>query len=203
MKVGGIILCGGQSKRMGRAKTDLPFGAETLLCRITRILTDVLDPVVVVAAPDQLISKLSPAARVVRDETGGRGPLQGFAAGLAALSSGCGAAFVSSCDVPFLLPAFVRRMIDLLGDADAAVPEIDGRRHALAGVYRTRVAGAVQQLLAENVLRFSAILELVNTRLIAASDLVDIDPELLSLWNLNTPEDYAAALRRLETSPSA
>jgi molybdopterin-guanine dinucleotide biosynthesis protein A len=197
MKVGGMILCGGQSKRMGRAKADLPFGDETLLSRVAHALAEAVDPVIVVSAPDQQISKLPSGVQLIRDATPGRGPLQGFADGLAALPCECSAAFVSSCDVPFLLPAFVRRMIDLLGDADAVVPEVGGRRHGLAGVYRTSIAGAVQRLLAKDELRFSAVLEIVGVRLVGASELIDVDPELLSLWNVNTPEDYAAALRRL------
>ena len=50
MKVGGVILCGGRSSRMGRPKALLPFGEETLLTRMVRILSGVVDPIVVVAA---------------------------------------------------------------------------------------------------------------------------------------------------------
>jgi molybdopterin-guanine dinucleotide biosynthesis protein A len=198
MNVGGIILCGGRSRRMGRPKAELPFGAETMLARIVRILGEVVEPVVVVAAPGQEIAEAPLRVQMVRDEAEGRGPLQGFAAGLAALPPSCAAAFASSCDVPFLQPGFVRRMIELLKDAQVAVPEVDGQRHALAGVYRTSVAAAARQLLDANRLRFSQILEIVDTRLILPSELTDVDPELLSLWNVNTPEDYAAALRRLQ-----
>ncbi len=186
---------------MGRAKADLPFGRETMLQRVVRILAAVVDPVVVVAAAEQPLVELPASVEVVRDEALGRGPLQGLAAGLAALPSSCTAAYVSSCDVPFLRPEFVRRVIDLLQTADAAVPELDGCRHALAGIYRTGVAAIVQQLLDSDQLRFSRLVEIVPTRFISAAELTDVDPNLQSLWNVNTPEDYAQALRRLETTP--
>src|SRR5205809_6187475 len=111
MRVGGIVLCGGQSKRMGRPKAWLPFGDEVMLQRVVRILGGVVGPVVVVAAPDQELPALPDSVLIVRDEEKGRGPLQGLAAGLTALEGRADAAYLSSCDVPFLRPAFVQRMI--------------------------------------------------------------------------------------------
>src|SRR5580700_6643343 len=110
IRVGGIILCGGQSQRMGRAKAWLPFAGELMLPRVVRLLREAVDPVVVVAAPDQEVPPLAADIAIVRDEEKGRGPLQGLAAGLAALEGRAEAAYLSSCDVPFLKPAFVRRL---------------------------------------------------------------------------------------------
>src|SRR5438105_2798339 len=112
MKAGGIVLCGGQSKRMGRPKAWLPFGRELMLQRVVRLLAEAVQPIVVVAAPDQEVPPLPSDIAVVRDEREGRGPLQGLAAGLTALPAGIDVAYLSSCDVPFLRPAFVQRMID-------------------------------------------------------------------------------------------
>ena len=53
MNIGGVILCGGESRRMGRPKAWLPFGPETLLQRVVRLIGEVVNPLVVVAAPDQ------------------------------------------------------------------------------------------------------------------------------------------------------
>ena len=82
MKVGGVILCGGRSSRMGRAKAWLPFGEETMLQRIVRILRTIVDPIVVVAASGQEIPPLPADVLIARDPEDGRGPLQGLAAGL-------------------------------------------------------------------------------------------------------------------------
>src|SRR5262245_6119048 len=116
LRTGGIVLCGGQSKRMGRPKAWLPFAGETMLPRVVRLLGEAVNPLVVVAAPEQELPPLPREVAVVRDEEKGRGPLQGLAAGLAGLRGRWAeAAYLSSCDVPFLRPAFVRRLIDLLG----------------------------------------------------------------------------------------
>src|SRR5687768_16584841 len=116
MTIGGILLCGGQSKRMGRPKAWLPFGNELMLPRVARLLGEAVSPLVVVAAPDQEVPPMSADIAIVRDEEKGRGPLQGLRAGLEALEGKVDAAYLSSCDVPFLQPTFVRLLIELLGE---------------------------------------------------------------------------------------
>jgi len=201
-QVGGIILCGGQSKRMGRPKAWLPFGGEPSLHLVVRLLGEVVRPIVVVAAPGQDVPPLSANVSVVRDAERGRGPLQGLAAGLSALRGRAEAAYLSSCDVPFLRPSFVRRIIDLLDDRAICVPFVDGFHHPLAAVYRVEILDSVTQLLSENRLRPVFLFETASTRIVEARELIDVDSDLKSLRNLNTPEDYEKALddlRRAET----
>lgn len=197
MKVGGVILCGGESRRMGRPKAWLPFGPETLLQRVARLIGEVVNPLVVVAAPGQDIPLLDGAIEIVRDEEKGRGPLQGLLAGLNAVEGKVDAVYVSSCDVPFLRTAFVRRMIDLLGDYLICVPRVGEYHHPLAALYRIGVRDTVRRLLAEDRLRPFFLFDAVPTRVVQADELRDCDPEFESLRNLNTPEEYERALRSL------
>jgi len=197
ISVGGIVLCGGQSQRMGRPKAWLPVAGELMLPRVVRLLGEAVRPVVVVAAPDQEVPPLSADVVVVRDEAKGRGPLQGLAAGLIALRGRAEAAYLSSCDVPFVQPAFVRRLIDLLGDAAICVPRAGGYHHPLAAVYRLEVVNAVAQLLSEDRLRPFFLFEAVPTRMVESAELTDADPTLQTLRNLNTPEEYEKALREI------
>jgi molybdopterin-guanine dinucleotide biosynthesis protein A len=180
---------------MGRPKAWLPLGGELMLPRVLRVLGETVRPLVAVAAPGQELPPLPPEVEVSRDEVEGRGPLQGLVAGLAALRGRSDAAYLSSCDVPFLLPAFVRRMIDLLGDYSICVPYAGGFHHPLAAVYRVDVLDAARELLAADRLRQGLLFETVSTRVVVAEELTDVDPTLQSLRNLNTPDDYEAALR--------
>jgi molybdopterin-guanine dinucleotide biosynthesis protein A len=180
---------------MGRPKAWLPFAGEVMLPRVVRLLREAVEPVVVVAAPGQDVPPLPPEVGVVRDEREGRGPLQGLAAGLAALRGRADAAYLSSCDVPLLRPAFVRRLIGLLGDASICVPRVGGYHHPLAAVYRVEVADAVARLLAEDRLRPFFLFEAVPTRVVEEAEFADVDPTFQTLRNLNTPEEYEAALR--------
>jgi molybdopterin-guanine dinucleotide biosynthesis protein A len=200
MNVGGIVLCGGQSSRMGRPKAWLPFGGELMLPRVVRLLGKAVSPIVVVAAPDQDVPPLPADVAIVRDEEKGRGPLQGLAAGLQALRGKADAAYLSSCDVPFLQPAFVRRLIELLGEHAICVPYVSGYHHPLAAVYRVGVADAVARLLAEDRLRPVFLFEEVSTRIVEPGEIVAVDPTFQTLRNLNTPEEYEAAIAEIGPS---
>jgi molybdopterin-guanine dinucleotide biosynthesis protein A len=195
-RVAGVVLCGGRSSRMGRPKAWLPFGGESLLSRIVRVVSEAASPVIVVAAPGQELPPLPDDITIVRDDVEGRGPLQGIAAGLRAVEGRADAVYLSSCDVPFLRSAWIRRMIELLGDHTICVPKVGDYHQPLAAVYRTSVRGDVDRLLAENRMRPVFLFDAANTRIVGANELADIDPEFESLRNLNTPDDYAAALRR-------
>jgi molybdopterin-guanine dinucleotide biosynthesis protein A len=179
---------------MGRPKAWLPVDGETMLGRVVRLLGEVVSPVVVVAAPGQDVPPLPPGVDVVRDPEQGRGPLQGLAAGLAALRGRADAAYASSCDVPLLRPAFVRRMVDLLGDHAICVPDVGGYKHPLAAVYRVEATETASRLLAEQRFRPVFLFEQLPTRVVLPEELADVDPGAESLRNLNTPDEYAAAL---------
>jgi molybdopterin-guanine dinucleotide biosynthesis protein A len=195
LRTGGIVLCGGQSSRMGRPKAWLPFGDELMLPRVVRLLGEVVAPIVVVAAPGQDVPPLPSEIEIVRDLERGRGPLQGLTAGLLALQGRVEAAYLSSCDVPFLQPAFVRRLLELLGDHAICVPEVDGYRHPLAAVYRLEVAAVAERMLNDDRLRPAFLFEEMPTRIVLPQELADVDPTFQTLRNLNTPADYEAALR--------
>lgn len=194
LTVGGIILCGGKSSRMGRSKAWLPFGPEVMLQRVVRIVGSVVDPVVVVAAAGQALPELPARVLIARDEFEALGPLAGLAAGLGALRGKVEAAYASGCDTPLLRPEFIRKMIDSLDDADAVVPREGKLHHPLAAVYRTKLEPEVRALLAAGQLRPFFLWERVRTREIDVAELRECDPRLDSLRNTNTPEEYAVAL---------
>jgi molybdopterin-guanine dinucleotide biosynthesis protein A len=183
---------------MGRPKAWLPVGQELMLARMTRIVRQVVVPVVVVAAPGQELPRPGDAVEVVRDREKGRGPLQGISAGLEALQGRADAAFVCSCDLPFLRPTLIEQLIRLLGEATACVPFVQGRWHPLAAVYRLEVKETVDRLLGESRLRMTDLIACVPARKVEESELREFDPELESLRNVNTPEEYEAALRGLK-----
>jgi molybdenum cofactor guanylyltransferase len=195
MIVGGIVLCGGQSRRMGRPKAWLPFGPEVMLQRVVRLLGTVVGPIVVVAAPGQELPDLPETVLVERDPVADRGPLQGLAAGLGALPESVELAYATATDVPFLRPEWVNRLVDLIGENDLAIPEIGGYLHPLAALYRRRtVLPAVQALLEQGRLRPVFLLEGLQALRVEAPMMAPVDLEFRTLRNLNTPEDYLQAL---------
>ena len=198
---GGIVLCGGKSTRMGVPKATLPFGPETMLQRVVRLLGTVVSPVVVVAAREQTLPELPAEVKVTHDEREQRGPLEGLRAGLKALPKSVEVAYITSCDVPLLEPAFVERMVELLGDHDIAVMEIDGFPHPLSAVYRRNTLPRVEALLEKDKLRPVFLFDAVRTRRVRSEEMLSADPQLRTLRNLNTREDYLAALSEAGYQP--
>ena len=202
--VAAIVLAGGRSSRMGSPKAALDWHGSTLLRRVTGILARAVapGPVVVVSAPGQSLPELDAAVEVVADEQEGRGPLQGLAAGLAAIGDRAPIAYVSSTDVPLLHPAFVRRVLGALDDgADVALPDVGGYRQPLSAAYRVAVRSTVEELIAADRMRPAFLFErarvchLERERAARRTPaLARLDPELSSVSNLNEPADYERAV---------
>ncbi len=183
---------------MGLAKATLPFGPELMLQRVVRLLGEVVEQIVVVAAPRQDVPDLPDGVVVVRDRREGRGPLEGLAAGLAAAQENrIDTVYATSCDVPLLVPAFVERMFSLLGEHDVAVPREEKFFHPLSAVYRIRVLPYVERLIEDDRMRPFFLYQAVDTREVGAEEWEDVDTASDSLLNLNRPEDYLAALERV------
>ena len=75
--VAGVVLCGGKSTRMGSPKAWLEIGDESMLKRVTRILSTVVQPIVVVSAQDQPLPAIPESIRRVCDQVPDAGPLSG------------------------------------------------------------------------------------------------------------------------------
>jgi molybdopterin-guanine dinucleotide biosynthesis protein A len=181
---------------MGRDKATLPFGPELMLERVVRLMGGVvgLENLVVVAAPHQVLPELPEQVPIARDANEYRGPLAGLACGLHAVVNRADAAYVTACDVPLLVPAFVERMFELLGEYDVSVP-FDGQyHHPLAAVYRPSVLVHVERLLQSQRMRPVFLFDVVKTREVPVDDLRCVDPQLSTLANLNYEEDYLSAL---------
>src|SRR5215471_2854329 len=113
IRVAGIVLAGGRSRRMGVAKATLAFGDETLLERMVRIIAAATEPIVVVAAKDQELPKLPSGLVIARDRHGDCGPLEGIAAGIRALEH-ADAVYITACDTPLVTPAFIKKVVEAL-----------------------------------------------------------------------------------------
>lgn len=195
MRLGGVVLCGGLSTRMGKSKAMLPFAKSTMLGCVIERLTEVTLDLVVVAAQQQELPTLPPGVVLVQDEREHRGPLEGIRVGLAALERHCEAAYVTSCDAPLLVPAVVSYLASQLAEAEAVVPSLQGRLHPLSAVYRTSLTTLAERLLEQGESRLTTLSLACSANIFDAELLRSLDPNLQTLRNLNTPEEYEAAIR--------
>jgi len=173
-EVTAIILCGGRSTRMGQDKASLRFGDETMLDRISRIVREIADEVIVVG----------------REE---HGPLSGIAAGLAASTTDLN--IVVACDMPLIKPAVLQRMASMIEDDDLCVAVVDDHPSVLCGVYRSRIAKEVQALLEGGERRVMRLLDRVKTKRVDAAAFRDIDPNLETFLSVDTPGAYQKLTR--------
>ncbi len=191
---------------MGTPKAALEWHRSTLLRRTVGIVARAAGgPVVVVRASGQPLPDLPTGTEVVDDPREGKGPVQGIAAGLGALTGRADAAFVSSTDMPFLHPAFVRRVLRVLEDdprTDVALPVARGYPQPLAAAYRVSLAETAERLVKEDRLRPAFLFgECTVQRLDEAALKQDplvatLDADLDSVLNVNEPADYQSARAR-------
>lgn len=201
-----IVLAGGRSKRMGTAKADLEWHGSTLLRRAAGIVARAVDgPIVVVRARGQQLPALPASVEVTDDAREGRGPLEGIAAGLAAIDDRAQVAYVTGVDAPFLHPSCIRRVLALLGpDDDVALPHAHGFAQPLAAAYRAAtVATPLRALLDDGeilgthaLMRRCRVMQLGEAALLADPAVAAFDPALDSLANVNDRREYAAARAR-------
>jgi molybdenum cofactor guanylyltransferase len=187
-----IVLAGGRSSRMGTPKALLPFDHQPLIVHIVATLRRLFPEVVVVAAPGQDLPSMP--ITLVRDDVAYQGPVGGIYYGLRA--AGGDVSFVTSCDSAFLNSDLISHLLSQISQYDVVVPHWQGRFQPLHAVYRRSVLPLLEGQLARGELRPVYLLDKVRTRRIDEEEIRRFDPEGWSFFNMNTPEEYAEALRR-------
>ena len=165
-----IVLAGGRSSRMGRPKATLDFGGVPLVAYVIARVRPLVSEVVVLAAAAQPLPRVD--ARVIRDQLFEEGPLPALALGLASITTPW--AFAVGCDTPFV------------------------RLQPLLALYHRDLAAPLQRLVASGERRLHAIATLPDVVVVPGARLTAADPDGLSFRSLNTPAEYADALRRLD-----
>ncbi len=192
----GIILAGGQSRRMGRDKALLPLpGAPStpFVAHLAALLSELCCEVVLVTrdASQTLtyVPYLSPSVRLVSDQVPAVGPLMGLASGLRAIQSSH--ALVTAVDMPFLQPALVTFLLSQPLDDHLLVPLVNDIPQVLLSVYPRSILPLVEARLLEGRRDPRSLLELARVRSIEEALLRAVDPDLRSFLNINTPGELA------------
>lgn len=161
---------------------------------VVEILSRIVSPVCVVTSRGQTLPQLPADVLVGCDSEPRQGPLAGLLAGLKLLAPHVDRVFCSSCDTPLLQPDVVRFVISQLGDFEIAAP-FDGKHWSpLCGVYRTNLAARIETA-TPPLNSPSSLIRLSRACRIPLDEIRRIDPNFLSLRNLNTPEEYQSGLK--------
>lgn len=189
----GIVLAGGQSRRMGRDKALLSHGGETMLARVLGMVGGVVDDMVVVGRQSETEHL---GARWVEDEVPGLGPLGGLITGLRLARHP--SVLVVACDMPFIRSDVLRCILRYLPSFDAAVPVVDKRPQPLLAAYSATILPTLERRLAQGQLGVQSMLEDIRTRWIGPHELAGVDATWQSFVNVNTPADWRAVTRAMD-----
>jgi molybdenum cofactor guanylyltransferase len=197
MQVTGIILAGGQSRRMGRDKAFLPFGKGLLIERVIEVIQQVTNDVILITnTPDQYQRFGLPMFTDVIPDAGSLG---GIYTGLVSAKTPCG--LCVACDMPFVKPDFLRLLCDTAAQADVVIPRNAEDFQPLCAVYSQACQAPIRQKIAAGRLKITGFFDQVRVHVIDGELLAHYDPPDVMFFNANTPEEYEQARRLLGEQP--
>ena len=190
MGLTGIVLAGGQSRRMGRNKALMALEGQTLIGRVLDKVSSLCDELIISANDADLYAGLP--ARVVPDIVPRRGALSGIHAGLSAMRNEM--ALVVACDMPFLNLRLLRYMIVIAPGYDVIVPRVGGSYEPLHALYSVNCIAPIVQLMDQGPRRVIDFYKHVQVREVAQDKIALFEAEL-SFVNVNTPQEWVDAQR--------
>jgi molybdopterin-guanine dinucleotide biosynthesis protein A len=191
-----VILAGGRSTRMGVDKASLSLNGRPMLQHVLDRVLPLVDEVVVVTRPWQLLPRLDLGGRmralvVVEDALPGTGPAGGLHTGLSVATSF--PALAVACDMPLLQPTLLSELLRIVPGFSAVVPRHFGIAEPLCAAYSSTCLPAIRTRIGRSDYRMSNWLEDVQTFYLDEEAWQRFDPDGLSFFNLNTPEDVTKA----------
>jgi molybdopterin-guanine dinucleotide biosynthesis protein A len=188
--IGGFILAGGKSSRMGQPKGLLPFSGKPMVKHLAQLLEVTGQPPIIIGPPHDYAGL---GLRVVPDDRRDSGPLGGISTALR--DSDCGWNLIVGCDLPFLTPDWLAHLIAraVASPADAVVPLNERGFEPLCAMYRKRIHSALAEALDRGVRKITDALAGLAIETIAPADWKAFDPRGRLFKNINTPADYDEA----------
>jgi molybdopterin-guanine dinucleotide biosynthesis protein A len=181
----GLVLCGGESSRMGRDKALIPVGGTTLVVHTAQLLARIANPVLVAPGRPGRLGALG--YEEVEDDPARTGPMGAIAAGLAASPHPLVA--VVAVDMPFASPALFSLLASLHGDEQAVVPRSGAGPEPLHAVYASSALPTMRASIGRGELAMQTILSRLRVRWVDEVEWAEADPSGRFAVNLNSEED--------------
>lgn len=187
----GVILSGGLSSRFsGHNKAFLEIDGKTILERIVAVFADLFDEIILVT--NEPLAYTDWDVKIVSDLFEQRSSLTGLHAGL--FYSTRPYAFFTACDTPFVNPRLVRLLVDNIDPTvDVVVPETEKGLEPLFAVYSRRCIKPFGESIEQQKFRIRRVFSTMRVRTVPETRLRRTDPDLISFFNINAPEDLTRA----------
>jgi len=193
-----VIQAGGVSRRMGQDKGLVQLGGRPLVQHVLDRVAQLGDEVCITTNRPQAYAFLG--VPTAADPQPGLGALAGLRTALHAARGDT--VLVVACDMPFLEPALLRHLLSRSGEAEVIIPRRHGEFEPLHAVYRRSCLTALEAALARGEARMISFFPDVRLLPIDQPELAAYDPEGLSFFNVNTPDDLIRAERHLQAASS-
>lgn len=194
----GVILCGGESSRMGQNKAFIEIQGKRIIDRTVNLFGELFDEVLLVT--NSPLDYLDLNVRIVTDLIPKKGSLGGIYTGL--FFSTSPQAFFVGCDMPFLETKVIRLFLDLSEEADIVVFRAEQRWEPLHAVYSRKCIKPIERLMTQGDLKIIKAYKGMKVREVTKSELEQVDPEMYSLMNINTPEDLKKIVSAFHRNPA-
>lgn len=204
LPVTGVILAGGNSRRMGKNKALMQLGEDSLIGHVIRHLCLVTDELLLITNNPTEHKHLNvPMHGDIMPATGALG---GIYTGLTYASHEV--VLCVACDSPFLKTTLLTYLVSVLGEYDAVMPytyegvrvrtppyrgEVQIVLQTLCAAYSKRCLPIIELMLQESELRVHALGERAHIQRVSPEVWQRFDPEGMSFFNINTPEDFEKA----------
>jgi molybdopterin-guanine dinucleotide biosynthesis protein A len=185
----GIVLSGGENRRMGTDKAFLKVAGVPLIEHVLRSMKDVFQDIIIVTNVPQRYAAYG--VKMVSDAIAVRGPLTGIYSGL--LQSSDEYNFVVACDMPYLNSRLISYIAGLAAGNDIVVPSIGGLLEPLHAIYRRQLITVIENEIRQDRKQIRGIFGRAKVRYVTEDEIDRFDPERKSFKNLNTPEEYEEA----------
>ena len=194
-----IILCGGQSRRMGQDKGSMFIHDKPMIKHILSTLNNEMDEVIVVLNDRKRISKYkqfidttdySYRMKFVEDEVKNKGPLPGLMTGLENINGQYG--LVLPCDSPYVTKNYIKTIFNEINENyQAIVPYHDSENklktsEPLHSVYSKNIVPEIKNLICEDTLHIKGLIEKIETKFVLIDNKKILKKEFR---NLNRPSD--------------
>ena len=206
LPVTGVVLAGGQSRRMGQNKALIQLGDDSLIEHVIRRMHLVVDELLLITnTPAEYAHLNVPMHGDIIPNTGALG---GIYTGLTDASHD--AVLCVGCDNPFLVSDLLTYLVSVLGEYDAVMPYTYSRNkdigvknpsysddritlQTLCAAYAKRCLPIIELMLQESELRVHALAERAHIQRVSPEVWQTFDSEGMSFFNINTPEDFEKA----------
>ncbi len=195
----GVILAGGKSSRYGTNKAFAEMQGTRLIDRVARAMASVFPRLILVTNTPQEYTYLR--IPMFEDHIKGLGPIGGIYTGLDVMPDPAG--FFVACDMPFINPELVLRMVGMGNDYDAVVPRVDWMIEPLHAVYAKSCLPFIKASIEAEEYQIIKVYDRIRVRYIDEKEIKAIDPGFKTFFNVNRPEELEDALKMARRGPES